>query len=447
MISARLAPLRLTWHRLRRPAEPSTVLFHRIRWRLTIWYTAILAATLLLLGVALYREVSTNLLRPVQSGLRSAAQTRAAFWVMFPDNPCPDRGGADATLMACFDRSGNLVGLNGIASEVPAFTESSVALAGLRSGQATDTIYIQRLGSVERYSLRVVDPRYGTVIGVVVVGALISDRVNALHTLLDFLLLFGVVGLVFAAGGGLFLASRSLQPARFAYMRQRDFISDASHELRTPLTLVRTDADVLLRERAKLTTDQVEILEDIVLETSHMAALADSMLDLARLDAGREHFENDVVDLVELAAAIARRSSRLATDHDVQMVAEAGDPILVVADRTLIEQIVLVLVDNAIKYNRPSGEVVLAAHRDGAWAILEVRDTGIGMAPDAVARMGERFFRVDKARSRASGGAGLGVAIAQAIAARLGGNLEIRSEAGKGTTASLNLRNAGSPRI
>lgn len=414
-------------------------LFRRIRWRLTMWYCAILAATLLILGIALYGEVRTNLLSPVDSSLRSAAQSRAGAWVMFPDGPCHDRSGSDVLLAACFDPNGNILGLNGFAAQVPGFTERSVVAAALRSGSATDTIDIRHLGGVERYSLRVYDPQTGNVVGVVEVGALIGDRLNALQTLLTYLLQFGLLGLACAAAGGLFLAGRSLLPARLAYVRQRDFISDASHELRTPLTLLRADADVLLRDRRNLQPDHVAILEDIVLEAAHMGSLANNMLDLARLDAGQEHIEEDVVDLSELALQIARRASHLATAGEISLQADVRDPVLVVGDQTLIERVALILLDNAIKYNGPPGEVWLRVRTEGTWAIFEVEDTGIGISPEHLPHLGERFFRVDKARSRTSGGAGLGVAIAQSIAIRLGGSLRLTSRQGQGTVASLYL--------
>lgn len=422
-----------------RVVEPSSALFQRIRWRLTLWYTAILAVTLLLLGIALYGEVRANLLNPVDSSLKSAAQSRAAAWLLFPDDPCRDRLGADALLTACFDGNGAIIGMNSAASTFPDFVAHSTVPAALRAGSATDTIEVRQLGSVERYTLRVNDPESGAPVGAVEVGALVSDRLNALQTLLTYLLEFGLLGLACAALGGLFLAGRSLSPARLAYARQRDFISDASHELRTPLTLLRADADVLLRQRRQLTADQVEILEDIVLEAGHMSALANNMLDLARLDAGQEHVETEVVDLAELARQLARRAANLAGEAGITLRAEADGPVPAVGDGLLVERVALILLDNAVKYNGPGGEVALRVWSEGPWAKLEVADTGIGIAPEHLPHLGERFFRVDKARSRASGGAGLGVAIAQSIATRLGGSLRLTSQPGHGTAAILSL--------
>jgi signal transduction histidine kinase len=420
--------------------DPSAGLFRRIRWRLTAWYIAILALTLLVIGVALYTQVRQNLLAPVEATLQVDARDKAAEWQMIPDGACPlDRPGGDV-LWACFDQNGSPLFIDRLVGGAPRFANSSIVAAALQNGSATDTISSGGVfGTLERYALRVSDPQTGEVMGVIEVGAPVGDRLTALDTLLTSLLELGLIGLVCAGAGGLFLAGRSLLPARLAYLRQRDFISDASHELRTPLTLLRADADVLLRGRRNLDPDQVAILEDIVAETVHMTSLANSMLDLARLDTGTIHPEAEVVDLTLLAAALAHRAAPLAGAGEVELTVETGGPVLVVTDPTLVEHIGLILTDNAVKYNRPGGTVTLRTGIRGDRALLEVEDTGIGISAENLARLGERFYRVDKARSRESGGAGLGVAIAQGIAARLGGSLHLSSELGRGTTATLFL--------
>jgi signal transduction histidine kinase len=170
-----------------------------------------------------------------------------------------------------------------------------------------------------------------------------------------------------------------------------------------------------------------------------MAELANTMLNLARLDAGSEHIEQEVVDLAAVAGEVARRVASLALEKELAIQVEGERPVLVVGDRLLLQQAALVLADNAIKYNRPAGHVLLRVTGQEDKAYLEVRDTGIGIAPEHVPHLGERFYRVDKARSREVGGAGLGLSIAQSIAAQHGGALEINSEPGQGTTATLVL--------
>jgi len=118
---------------------------------------------------------------------------------------------------------------------------------------------------------------------------------------------------------------------------------------------------------------------------------------------------------------------------------EGVEPLLVIGDRMLLEQVALILVDNAIKYNHPDGQVILRTSSDGTKAVLEVCDTGIGIAQEHLPHLGERFYRVDKARSREGGGAGLGLSIARSVASAHGGTLSLSSTPGAGTTARLSV--------
>jgi signal transduction histidine kinase len=203
--------------------------------------------------------------------------------------------------------------------------------------------------------------------------------------------------------------------------------------------MVRADAEVLLRDREHLNEDQTALLEDVVLEASHMAALANKMLDLARLDAGQLHLEQEVIDLTSLARDIARRAEALAREQDVQLRVADGNAVLVVGDPILLEHLVMILVDNAIKYNRPRGEVFLSTRAIDDEAVLEVRDTGIGIDAEHLPHLGERFYRIDKARSREAGGAGLGLSIVRGVVDMHKGTFQIESEPGGGTSAVLRL--------
>jgi signal transduction histidine kinase len=339
----------------------------------------------------------------------------------------------------CYDAQGTAVGSSAIAHAVPQFSATSIVTAAIHSGDASDTVSGgSDFGTIRRYAMTVHDSS-GNLLGTVVVGTQIGGELNALHLLLELLLVLGGLALLCASLGGLFLANRALEPARIANARQRDFIADASHELRTPLTMLRADAEVLLRGRDRLAPDDVALLEDVVTEASHMGSLANHMLDLARLDAGELRLDQDVVDLAVLAGDVGRRAGPLAAEHHVSIRLENAGPALVVGDPLWLEHTLLILVDNAIKYNRPGGEVVVRTSVTDHQATLHVGDTGIGIAPEHLPHLGERFFRVDKARSREAGGAGLGISIAQNIAARHGGTLQLSSEPGQGTTATLTL--------
>jgi signal transduction histidine kinase len=445
----------LPWRR-KRESDPSAAMFAGIRRRLTLWYSGVLAAILLLAGVLLFVGVRAALLNPVTGYLTDSAQQISAAWQTPPPDAQPGSHAPSCHVprsavvhvpyIACYGPLG--VGLlHDPLIVVPlAFQDPSLARAALASpsGQATDTITAENgLGAIQRYALVVRDPQDKSLIGVVQVGVPVEGQLTALRVLLVLLLLVGALTLGGAMVGGTFLSSRALAPARLAFTRQQAFIADASHELRTPLTLMRADAEVLLRGRDRLPSDDAALLDDIVNETAHMGALATNMLTLARLDAGGLHLEHDIVDLGEVASGAIRRVQALADERhitlDILDIAASADHALVIGDRAALEQATLILIDNAIKYNRPDGTVSVHTFLDGRQAHLEVRDTGVGISAEHLPRLGERFYRVDKARSREAGGAGLGLSIAHGIAAALGGTLALRSVPDEGTTATLTL--------
>ncbi|MDE3230725.1 MAG: hypothetical protein KGO05_12675, partial [Chloroflexota bacterium] len=323
------------------------------------------------------------------------------------------------------------------------FTNTSLARAALAapSGCASGTL-LGAASDVMREACVVRDPTSGQVLGVVQAGQPIGHTLEQLHALLVLLLIVGGFTVLISALGGFLLSARALVPARLAYSRQQRFIADVSHELRTPLTLLRADAEMLLRGRAKLSEDDAELLEDIVDETARLAALTSSLLTLARLDSDSRLPERETIDLAEVANQVARRVEAYASERQVTMRLEADPGLLISGARDLIDQAALILVDNAIKYNHTGGTVDVQAERRGERVALIVRDSGVGVAPEHLAHLGERFFRPDKARARQdgqAGGAGLGVSIARSVAAAHQGTLTFTSAPGEGLTATLEL--------
>lgn len=434
----------------RRSQEPGAALFQGLRIHLTLWYCGVLGAALILFGIALYLGTQYFLLTPIENDVADHAHEHVEQWLRFsPDRACPLRPfgpsfGQDfgpSEMVICFDRSGMLpLGENTIGLP-SAFLSNSVAIAALQQGEPVGDVVDggTEFGKIYRYAIVVQDPASGEPLGVVVAGESVQVQENVLSLLMLLLLSIGGVALLGAGLGGLFLANRALAPARLAWTNQQRFIADAAHELRTPLTLLRADAEVLLRHRGLLATEDAALLEDIVAETSHMTTLANNMLTLARLDSRPSHQEHEVVNLTEIAHAGMRRIQALADQRNISIQEEADEAVLVIGDPPLLEQAVLALLDNAIKYNRQGGQIILRTALRENQALLEVRDTGIGIATEHLPYLGERFYRVDKARSRESGGTGLGLSIAQRIITAHGGQLTLSSVFGQGTTVTLAL--------
>jgi signal transduction histidine kinase len=343
-------------------------------------------------------------------------------------------------MIACFDQNGTLLQESSYSQPPSAFLTNTLAITALKTGATGDTINGgSGYGQIYRYAVVIYDPSGNRIIGVVMVGESIQDQVGAVSLLLTLLLSVGGVTLLGAGLGGLFLANRALAPARLAWTNQQRFIADAAHELRTPLTLLRADAEVLLRSHMQMDEEDTLLLEDIVEETNHMSNLASNLLTLARLDNNTSHREHEVVNLVDIARAGLRRVQALADQTGITVQLAADEPVLVIGDRSLLEQAVLALLDNAIKYNRPDGQITIRTSIKQEQALLEVRDTGIGIAAEYLPHLGERFYRVDKARSRQAGGTGLGLSIARSIANVHGGTLTLTSIPEQGTTVILLL--------
>ncbi|HZS87526.1 MAG TPA: ATP-binding protein [Chloroflexota bacterium] len=430
--------------------SPGAALFAHIRLRLTLWYCAVLLGALLIFGAGLYvglysatlGSIDDTLRRQVTSLHGGATPPRGQFCVrpavpqVFAPRPGLHVAVPAVSYWACYTDTG-IAHTSRLARDT-AFASTGVFEAVRRSGATYGIANLgEGVGRVRWYAQPVRNSS-GTLVGAIQVGIPIEAYLDVQQSLIVLLAITGAIALACAVAGGLFLGERALQPARLAMARQQAFIADASHELRTPLTLLRANAEVLLRGRRHLSDDDVELLDDIVHETAHMAALADNMLTLARLDAGSPPPEREPIDLGALVQDLAKRAMAYGSQHaiDIEVVAE---PAMVLANRTLLEQAILALLDNAVKYNRPGGHITLRTHRSGSTALVEIADTGIGIAPEHLPHLGERFYRVDKARSREAGGAGLGLSIARGIATLHGGTLTLASEAGSGTIATLAL--------
>jgi signal transduction histidine kinase len=216
---------------------------------------------------------------------------------------------------------------------------------------------------------------------------------------------------------------------------QRRLVADVSHELRTPLTAIRGNLDLIKRYGV-----DSESLEAIASESDRMARLVNDLLLLARADYGSMQIELTQVDLDTVVGEVFKEAKILAKDRNLQIHLIAIEPVRMIGNSDRLKQLLLNLVGNAIKFTPDGGEISLGLRREGSMARLTVSDTGVGIPPDALARIFDRFYQADPARSRPSeSGAGLGLAIAKWIAEAHGGTIEVQSEVGKGTTFTVVL--------
>lgn len=224
-----------------------------------------------------------------------------------------------------------------------------------------------------------------------------------------------------------------------AMSAQRRFVADASHELRSPLTSIRSNIEILQRALDAPREDRAEALADVASEVDRMSRLISDLLLLARADAGHK-IEMGRVALHELAAGVHHQMQ--AQSNGVALRLGEVEPLTVQGNATWLKQLLLILVDNALKYTPRDGAVTISVRREGEGATLKVHDTGMGIAPESLPHVFDRFYRADKARARDEGGTGIGLAIAKWIAEEHGGTLRVESEPGKGSVFSLHLPKA-----
>jgi signal transduction histidine kinase len=222
---------------------------------------------------------------------------------------------------------------------------------------------------------------------------------------------------------------------------QIDFVANVSHELRTPLTAVKGMVETLRAGAVGDTSVRDRFLTTVESETDRMIRLVNDLLLLTRVDSQALNLEREPVDMTEVVRTTISRIEPQAQSRRVRIHTTVDpDCPLVWADRDRVAQVMLNLLDNAIKYSHVGDQVnVSIKQQDEKTAWIQIQDYGIGIPAETLPRIGERFYRADKARARADGGSGLGLAIADTLIAAHGGQLWLESEEGKGTIANFTL--------
>jgi two-component system, OmpR family, sensor histidine kinase CiaH len=406
-------------------------LFTPARIRLTAWYVSVLAAVLIVLGTALYLVVREQLLNGVDNGVRLMATRATEQWLV--------TGSVDVRGLSTGPYTVNF--LTPTQFGVTPAGYMHVDKASMEAAYTNGSDLRSSGGSGDRQRVYSVKVSSGQRVALIQVTRSTEPEHQALSKLLAGLLIGGAGGLVLAGLGGWWLAGKSLRPVRVAFARQHAFVSDASHELRTPLAVIRANAEFLQQEQP----ENVEA-RDIVSETDRLSSLVDALLAVARDDdrgAKALHMQVDLADVVEVTVASFQT---VTTDHELELTHASPDELMVMGDRDQLRQVLVILLDNAVRYTPAGGRIHVQARADGKEAVLTVHDTGIGIPEEALPRVFERFYRADKSRNGSTGGAGLGLAISKAIVESHGGSIAIESRIGAGTTvrATLPALDAGS---
>jgi signal transduction histidine kinase len=245
-----------------------------------------------------------------------------------------------------------------------------------------------------------------------------------------------VIGVV-----GLLYAHSTLRPIRENVAAQRRFIADASHELRTPLSVMKAELEVSLR-RLPADAELRPVLVSGLEEVDHMTEMVEDLLTLSRIDAHQEQLVLEPVDLTELARETTARLATMASEAGVTLTF-AGQPAPHVrGDARHVRRALANVVRNAIDHSPPESVIAVSVGPAGDGAQATVTDAGEGIRPEVLAHIFDRFYRADPARSQARGGAGLGLAISRWALRAMGGDIEVQSTHGRGTTVTIRLHAA-----
>jgi heavy metal sensor kinase len=451
--------------------------------RLMIWYVAIFALGELVFGVGMWVILRGNLYDIVDDGLESQIEDLKNFLESQKKDATIAKLQEEVSETYGIEHSGDFLELYSESGDLlfrSAFLQAHPLLL-LPPDQINNPIFRRR--SVERRHFRFVFQKLKANghVYTVEMGASSDDAVETLHLFRYYLLLFAPLLLLVAAGVGYWMSRRALAPVdtlvktarnvsgvnlssrlqrletgdelqrlsdtlnemldriETAFLRVTQFTADASHELRTPVSLIRTEAELALR-RSRGEDEYKESLRHILLEAERTTSLIEQLLALARADSGSETLHIEPVDLRPMMRSVVDGWQQVSTIRNLQFISNIHEQTtFVMGDETLLRRLADILLDNAFKYTPSLGSVRLSLEQRAETAVITVWDSGVGIAKEDQGKIFERFYRVDKARSRDQGGTGLGLAIAQWIVAQHRGSITVESRPGEGATFRIEL--------
>lgn len=405
----------------------------RLRLRLTIWYVATFALIIVLLGSGLFAVISYQLSQQLDASLKNAtielvraarireveqASVRGRVIDAVDELTIPDR------VLYLLDSDGNPI--------KPAAADRWVRNAA-RQAAATGQVTLQS-DTPDDKTLRLHAVRFKLASGRSLIAVAVADQEELEDRYADLITAFVAIAffaLFLVAAGGFILVRKSTAPIERSVEFMRRFMADAAHELRTPITVLRSRAEIALQQPREEAT-YIAALKSVEAEAGRLGGIVDSLLVLARADAGERQLEKQPIFLDDIAVDAAAAADVVARQKGVTVSVDEFEESPIEGDPALVRQLVMIVLDNAVKFTDPGGRVKLMVSMRGGAPALIVEDTGIGIRPEELTQVFHRFFRGETARSRTDG-AGLGLSIASWIAREHGADISISSEIHKGT--------------
>lgn len=419
----------------------------RLRRRLTAWYVATFGGILLLLGGGLFVVVRHQLGVQLDDSLMEAARELERAARIREVEARSAHGAVDAVdELHVPDRVLYLVSPEGVAvkpDRVPAWVSGAAREAARSGGGAVNAS--RELAGERTLRLRAERFRLGG--GRPLVAVAVADEVELEDRYASLILAFGgaaAAALVLVAAGGWLLVRKSTAPVERTVEHMRRFMADAAHELRTPVTVLRSRAEIAL-QRQRGADSYVSALRGIEEEATRLGRIVEDLLTLARADAGERPIERTPFYLDDLTLDAAGAARAVAEARGITVEVAEFEEAETVGDRALVRQLLMILLDNAVKFTPAGGRVSVRVGAGAGRPAIVIEDTGIGIPPDDLPHVFERFYRADPARGRVGrgdgptviqpdrGGAGLGLSIARWIAGAHGATMCIDSAPGVGT--------------
>ena len=425
----------------------STNMFTRSRRRLTLFYSVIMCVFLTLLIFVVRQTMEWSLFSEQANEVMDNASAIADaqhYYNQHPDATFDDtnfyKNANERLFFYVFDGDGQLLNFSRASFRLEPFIMDTIAGWDVSDG---DVKIYGRPAENNRSAKIMMTARLvyenGMKPQTVYVGKDVTAMYYGMQKATYALICLGIIALAIATAVGHLMSGRAIVPLKIAYEKQRQFAADASHELRTPLSVVMASADLLDNDPSIKNPFLKQVIADVRDEVKKMAKLVNDLLVVVRSDNKALKMKMSDFDLSNLLRQAARLMQPLAGKKDITIRAENLTKKKIQADEQKIRQTILIFADNAVKYTPKGGEITFSMAVKENAVSFSIADTGIGISEEDKEKIFDRFYRVDKARSRAMGGNGLGLAIAQEIVRLHGGEIEVESELNKGTTFTVTL--------
>ena len=420
----------------------------RLRWRITAWSVIVFTAIMALFGAAIYMIVTRELEKGVDASLERTVDIRTR-WVLERTRPASVAFSSDsiplerqvvvfsASKKKSCEKCRPFWSINPISPKTAPSYVWHFALNVLNDSTPKQRVRTPDGKKLLLYgkTVRAQSGRYYTTVAI----ADVVELENRYPSTFTGLIGSAIAALLLVGIGGALLARRTTEPIESAFEQMRRFMGDAAHELKTPIAVLRARTDVAL-QRERSPQEYAEVLHGVSAESERLGNLVENMLVLARIDAGQWPVQNVRVGVEDVVVDATKSARALAEGKNIDVDIRSAGDFYVNGDPTLLRQLFMILLDNAVKFTPEGGRIIVTAERNGRRGYVTIEDNGVGIPASALPHVFERFFRADPARSR--GGAGLGLPIARWISQVHRGRIEVTSVEGQGTKMKVTLPTA-----